>query len=45
MYKQTRKGYKTNTRARSAAGYLPPSATTPAPSEDKREQRLIEYMY
>ena len=42
MYKRTRKCYKTNTRARSAAGYLPPSATTPAPSEDKLEQRLPE---
>ena len=42
MHKQTRKCYKTNTRARSAAGYLPPSAITPAPSEDKLEQRLPE---
>ena len=40
MYKQTRKGYKTNTRARSAAGYLPPSRPTPAVSERGSEKRL-----
>ena len=39
MYKQTRKCYKTNTRARSAAGYLPPSRSTPALSELGSDQR------
>ena len=40
MYKRTRKCYKTNTRARSAAGYLPPSRPTPAVSERGSEQLL-----
>ena len=40
MYKQTRKCYQTNTRARSAAGYLPPSRPTPTVSERGSEQRL-----